>query len=123
MRCPSCGALNPARAAWCTQCFVTLAPAGPAPPEQVEEPRPTPDPVGDIRTVDGEVEWRCPRCGGWSPLATGSCTTCGGPRTGFGGDPPRPATITAARVLAAVVAVAVVVLVVTVLVVTGGTDG
>jgi hypothetical protein len=32
------------------------------------------------------VEWRCRRCEAWSPLLSSTCTTCGGPREGFGED-------------------------------------
>jgi hypothetical protein len=48
----------------------------------------------DVRDRDGVVEWRCRRCEAWSPLLSSTCTTCGGPREGFGEDPPT----TAARV-------------------------
>ncbi|MEX0834689.1 MAG: hypothetical protein WD010_01260, partial [Nitriliruptor sp.] len=44
----------------------------------------------DVRTVDGEVEWRCHTCEGWSPLTTDRCLICSSPRTGFGDPPPRP---------------------------------
>lgn len=43
----------------------------------------------DIRQRDGEVEWRCHRCGGWQALTAAACETCGMPRRGFG-DEPRP---------------------------------
>lgn len=43
----------------------------------------------DVRTVDGEVEWRCARCDAWNPLVVASCVTCGAERQGFG-DPARP---------------------------------
>lgn len=43
----------------------------------------------DIRQRDGEVEWRCHRCGGWQALTAAACETCGTPRRGFG-DEPRP---------------------------------
>jgi hypothetical protein len=110
VRCPACGAHNPAEAAWCGQCYVQLggapqdaeAPrpdasrselARPDPPRPVAAPtaRHTPEqatataPVDDrpVRTRDGEVEWRCARCGGWSPLVAPSCPVCGTARRGF----------------------------------------
>ena len=45
----------------------------------------------DVRDHDGEVQWRCERCDTWSPLLAPSCTTCGGPRHGFGEVAARPA--------------------------------
>jgi hypothetical protein len=65
----------------------------------VPPPAATPPSVGagardaaarDVRTVDGEVEWRCGTCDRWSPLAADRCLACGSPRTGFGDPPPRP---------------------------------
>lgn len=43
-----------------------------------------------MRTVDGEVEWRCATCRSWSPLSTVRCVVCASPRTGFGDPAPRP---------------------------------
>ncbi len=40
--------------------------------------------VGDVREVDGQVEWRCTTCAGWMALESPICTTCGSPRSGFG---------------------------------------
>lgn len=45
---------------------------------------------GDVRTVAGEVEWRCPMCDGWNPLLRPSCVRCGGERHGFGAGVGRP---------------------------------
>jgi hypothetical protein len=96
VRCPSCDARNPDGAAWCNQC---LRPLGAAATDTATAPEAPAAPVGsaqdgdttaarqrDVRTVDGEVEWRCPRCDVWSPLPAARCTTCGGPRRGFGVD-------------------------------------
>ncbi|WP_052667758.1 hypothetical protein [Nitriliruptor alkaliphilus] len=43
-----------------------------------------------MRTVDGEVEWRCGTCDGWTHLDRATCATCGAPRRGFGELPPPP---------------------------------
>jgi hypothetical protein len=106
MRCVSCGARNAETADWCTQCYaslrgrpadpVELAASSPAPPSEPEPsaraPSPPSRPVAsgptgthrDVRDHGGEVQWRCERCDTWSPLLAPSCTTCGGPRHGFG---------------------------------------
>lgn len=128
LRCPACGARNPASAAWCTQCFQSFAsnevgadePDTPAPgatdaagastaiahpPAAGEHPpgagaatptdgaasragAPDDDLVDasarDVRTRDGEVEWRCATCGGWNALTASVCTACGAARQGFG---------------------------------------
>ncbi|MTV26209.1 hypothetical protein FTX61_12430 [Nitriliruptoraceae bacterium ZYF776] len=90
VRCGRCGARNGASADWCTQCFTALTgPAGapasadaPATPrEHVPPPSDAPRPV---RLVDGQVEWRCATCAGWSPLEAGRCAVCGASRPGFG---------------------------------------
>jgi hypothetical protein len=111
MRCGQCGARNPASATWCSQCFASLGDRTPAPPPTpVEAPRPAEppspgsvppaaDPAGasgdpdrSVRERDGEVEWRCGTCDGWSPLVAPRCVGCGAPRTGFGADEaPTPA--------------------------------
>lgn len=98
IRCTSCGATEPAGAGWCGQCLTPFAVVPPdtaspstapdAPPPGVP-PAPTPDGAADaaardVRTVDGEVEWRCAACDGWNPLLAVRCTRCGTERTGFG---------------------------------------
>lgn len=95
MTCPDCGARNTPQAPWCTQCLRPLgedpAPSSPAAPaESASAPaRPTPEVSTDaastsatetdrpFRTVDGEVEWRCPACANWNLLAIPSCAVCG----------------------------------------------
>ncbi len=47
---------------------------------------PDPDAARDIRTRDGEVEWRCRVCHGWSALIDPACVRCGAPRHGFGSE-------------------------------------
>lgn len=117
--CSSCGARNATSARWCTQCYepvgeavsdpaATASEPAAAPPSSPETPA-TEQPAGtaeagaassaapgaenatgrDIRQRDGEVEWRCHRCGGWQALTAVACETCGTPRRGFG-DEPRP---------------------------------
>ncbi len=99
MNCPQCGARNTAEAPWCTQCLEPLtappprstppdpqtpSPAAPASPPVRDTPGtdPTSQPTDDaadrpFRTVDGEVEWRCPSCDTWNLLAIPSCSVCG----------------------------------------------
>ncbi len=47
----------------------------------------------NVRTRDGEVEWRCAVCSGWCALTAPACTVCGAARHGFGTEtgpaPPR----------------------------------
>lgn len=59
-------------------------PAGP-PPSVVE--------VGDVRDLDGVVEWRCRACESWVALEMPSCHACGSPRAGFGEQPRSEATV------------------------------
>ena len=120
MRCPSCGALNPAAATWCGQCLTRFAaadatsavasdppPSDAGPASAAEDGRPldeASDPtasdedavhdaslpdarVRDVRTVAGEVEWRCRVCDGWNALLLPACVTCGTVREGFGAVP------------------------------------
>jgi hypothetical protein len=110
VRCPGCGAHNPDSAAWCSQCYARFevddaasapapAPAEPEPQVAADAPVPADASARDVRTVGGEVEWRCARCDGWNPLFVDRCTTCGGRREGFGepAAPPEPATRDAGR--------------------------
>jgi hypothetical protein len=87
VRCPTCEARNAAGADWCTQCFAPLG--GATLPPEVEAAT-SPATPRDVRTVGDEVEWRCARCRSWVPLLAEVCTTCGGPRTGFGDPVRRP---------------------------------
>lgn len=107
VRCEACGARNVEGAAWCTQCYAPFGaapepPAAPAPPTDPppaagpdSAPSPADGPeqsasggsaveVGNVRELDGVVEWRCVTCGSWTPLELASCATCGAPRSGFG---------------------------------------
>jgi len=113
VRCDNCGARNPEGATWCTQCYASFAADEPVMPEAGEgaapespsidgaadtsdstsaatdEPRGVPVEVGDVRDVDGVVEWRCRTCASWVALELASCEVCGAARAGFG-DAPRP---------------------------------
>lgn len=91
MTCPHCGARNTETAPWCTQCLAPLrdtaarpdpAPETPAPtPEATAPPdRPTPPATAGgraFRSVDGQVQWRCPTCDSWHPLEVVTCSVCG----------------------------------------------
>jgi hypothetical protein len=108
MRCPDCGARNADAAAWCTQCYQRLE--GPSaasaevgagerrasreassePDDPAAVPTPPPIPAAaraaeerDIRVDGDQVEWRCARCAGWTPLEQPSCAACGSARVGF----------------------------------------
>lgn len=101
MRCPSCDARNPDDAAWCSQCFATLAtpaptdptqpdadptdaaptgrrraPAVPSAPPATGQATPTTVGPGDrMRRSEGGIEWRCAVCDTWNPLSLESGTT------------------------------------------------
>ena len=49
--------------------------------------------VGDVRDVDGVVEWRCHTCASWVALELATCAVCGAPRAGFGDQPRVEATL------------------------------
>lgn len=112
MRCPNCGARNPAEATWCTQCYarfeeataVEPSPPEPPAPDGVTEIEATLEPgvvsaeddgapgagpveVGDVRQIDGVIEWRCGTCASWVALESELCAVCGAPRSGFGEAP------------------------------------
>lgn len=95
MRCPHCGARNTETAPWCTQCLAPLreAPARPDAEAPAPTPAPTPAPGSTsstppagatgtdddraFRSVDGQVQWRCPTCDTWQPLDVPTCGVCG----------------------------------------------
>lgn len=58
-------------------------------PAEPGEPTPVRGPVevGDVRDVDGVVEWRCHACASWVALELATCAVCGSPRAGFGDQP------------------------------------
>lgn len=59
-------------------------PTGSAEPSRVRGPVE----VGDVRDVDGIIEWRCHACTSWVTLELATCAVCGAPRAGFGDQPP-----------------------------------
>lgn len=88
MTCPGCGARNTEEAPWCTQCLRPLTSERAAPDPPAADERVTTS-VADqdrpFRTVDGEVEWRCPTCANWNLLAIPSCAVCGQALAASGG--------------------------------------
>ncbi|MGZ4149341.1 MAG: hypothetical protein ACXVQJ_04810 [Actinomycetota bacterium] len=83
-RCPTCGALVAADAAWCGQCFTSLvsapAPApGPGPP--TGGPKAPDGPAGGATPGAERTDpyWPCSVCGGRNPLDAETCRTCGTP--------------------------------------------
>jgi predicted amidophosphoribosyltransferase len=93
VNCPHCGARNTETAPWCTQCLSPLRETPTPPASSASEPtadRPAPPPgtgsdatstPGDraFRSVDGQVQWRCPTCDTWQPLEVATCGVCGQP--------------------------------------------
>jgi hypothetical protein len=91
-RCPNCGALVSADAAWCGQCYASLDGSATQPaqaePNQVaqgraEQGRATAS-VGSGSTRDdvvtapkAEPVWPCPVCGTRNPIEADLCSTCG----------------------------------------------
>lgn len=97
MRCPGCGAANPADASWCGQCHRRFEPhAQPgAQPGRQREPTPAgpsataaavaqrstsasaPAATGTFRRDGDGVVWACPECAADNPLAADHCAVCG----------------------------------------------
>lgn len=76
MTCPGCGARNPSSSTWCSQCLRPLGTASTPPTRASSGPAPPPTDRA-FRTVDGEVEWRCPDCATWNLFLVPVCATCG----------------------------------------------
>ena len=122
MTCPACGARNADSAAWCSQC---LRPLGDATPDRAPRAAPAPSapaaPAAGatptdraFRTVDGEVEWRCPDCQAWNVFLVPVCARCGhrlGGRDGDHTDRTRRALWAVAAVVGVVVVIAIVLVV------------
>lgn len=94
MRCPECGATNPADAAWCGQCYADLtqpaaprapspavpADASPAEPTEASPAESTAAPAAEGFRRRGEtVEWSCPACGQWTAVDSLHCRVCATP--------------------------------------------
>jgi uncharacterized membrane protein YvbJ len=91
--CPDCGARNTVDAPWCTQCLRPLgdvattastdtaatATRAPTPGPPPRPAAPATDEDRAVRSVDGRVEWRCPRCRTWNALEVAGCAACGQP--------------------------------------------
>jgi ribosomal protein L40E len=86
-RCPTCGALVAADAAWCGQCFTPLvadapadAPAAAAAGPEPDLPRPDVTGVADAPPAERAAPyWPCSVCGGRNPIEAETCRTCGTP--------------------------------------------
>ena len=103
-RCPTCAAVLPAGAAWCSLCFravqsdngqpplgapaaVASVPLG-APEERAvltvgPAPGGPPAVVPSEDAADGESCWPCHACGALTPLAEPACVECGAPFLAF----------------------------------------
>ena len=68
VRCPRCGAGNPAGAEWCGQCHQKFA--GSSPVEALED-RPAVTRHGDSLT------WTCPACDATNDIESANCVRCG----------------------------------------------
>lgn len=81
LRCPSCGAANPADAAWCGQCHQRF---GAGTPSNGATGEATAADVThgafdhpSIATRNGAVVWTCPACDGENPIEATACARCG----------------------------------------------
>jgi ribosomal protein L40E len=82
VRCPACGASNPADSAWCGQCHARFGaeppsagtPSNASPADGAEH-----GPFGhpSIASRDGTVVWTCPACNGENPIEATVCGRCG----------------------------------------------
>lgn len=80
MRCPQCGASNPADAVWCGQCYADLARRPPPAARDAPGPDPAPASAGEGFRRRGEtVEWACPACGQWTSVDSLRCRVCATP--------------------------------------------
>lgn len=87
LRCPSCGAGNPADAAWCGQCHRRFGSAEGEEEQRLRSPRPAVAKRGD------DLVWTCPACDAENPIAATACGRCGSTFAHFfraAGDAPGP---------------------------------
>ncbi|HEX6230712.1 MAG TPA: zinc ribbon domain-containing protein [Actinomycetota bacterium] len=79
-RCPTCGALVSADAAWCGQCYAPLEPR--------EAERSAAGAVaGKLEMRDGRLTWTCPVCGERNPIEGTACGVCDTPFTRLFAEP------------------------------------
>jgi ribosomal protein L40E len=90
IRCPSCGASNPAGAGWCGQCHRRFGgpDAGERPDAGVQSDAIRPRPA--IRKRDDALVWTCPACDAENPIDATACARCGSDFAAFFREP-RPA--------------------------------
>jgi ribosomal protein L40E len=90
VRCPECGAANPARATWCGQCLRRFDEG----PRDAQRPAVEQHAGGaaSVRTAAGPVvqardgeepAWTCPACESENPLSSDVCARCGSAFTSF----------------------------------------
>ncbi len=77
VRCPSCGASNPADSAWCGQCHTRFGAGAPSNGTSIPEAADGPFGHPSIATRDGVVVWSCPACDGENPIEATACSRCG----------------------------------------------
>jgi ribosomal protein L40E len=80
LRCPSCGASNPAHATWCGQCLRRF---GKDAPSDATPARSTPGRLVVHTGEGGEQVWTCPACDAENPLEADACARCGSAFTSF----------------------------------------
>ena len=79
VRCPSCGASNPADSAWCGQCHARFGGPTPSDGARIEASDAGPGPFShpSIAHRDGAVVWTCPACDGENHIEATVCARCG----------------------------------------------
>ena len=75
VRCPRCGAGNPADAEWCGQCLTRFDTGSVEPSEEVSMP--------EIAKDGGEPTWICPACDTPNQIDATACARCGSAFTSF----------------------------------------
>jgi len=90
VRCPECGANNPAAAGWCGQCLRRFDDATESQPQHKPEHSERRSPLRHaaggpvVQAREGEEPaWKCPACDTENPLSSDKCARCGSPFTSF----------------------------------------
>jgi hypothetical protein len=93
LRCPSCGAGNPAGAGWCGQCLRRFDPDAPEAPDDLPAPELKPFDRASVGAAVGgpvvhrregeEPVWSCPACDTENLLSSDACARCGSAFTSF----------------------------------------